>query len=84
MAALVAAFFINTVMKISEIIAESASGYIPSNAEKDDPRFKTALTVDIKPDSIKNNAAKLGLGNIHRSGIPQLARSNGKVKKRKQ
>jgi hypothetical protein len=61
-------------------VAESASGYIPSNAERDDPRFKTALTVDIKPDSIKRNAKKLGLGNIHRSGIPQTARSDGKFK----
>jgi len=28
-----------------EDLQESASGYIPSNAEKNDPRFKTALTV---------------------------------------
>jgi hypothetical protein len=61
-------------------VKEGASGYIPSNAECDDPRFKTALTVDIKPDSIKRNAKKLGLGNIHRSGIPQTARSDGKFK----
>ena len=61
-------------------VAEGASGYIPSNSEKNDPRFKTALTVDIKPDSIKRNAKKLGLGNIHRSGIPQTARSDGKFK----
>lgn len=61
-------------------LEESASGYIPSNAEKNDPRFKTALTVDIKPDSIKKNAKKLGLGNIHRSGIPQSARADGKFK----
>jgi hypothetical protein len=61
-------------------VAESASGYIPSNAERDDPRFKTALTVDVKPDSIKKNAKKLGLGNIHRSGIPQTARSDGKFR----
>jgi hypothetical protein len=61
-------------------VAESASGYIPSDAERDDPRFKTALTVDVKPDSIKRNAKKLGLGNIHRSGIPQTARSDGRFK----
>lgn len=64
-------------MKIVEII-ESASGYIPSAKEANDPRFKTALTVDIKPDSIKKNAAKLGLGKIHRSGVPPIARSNGR------
>lgn len=59
-------------------LKESASGYIPSNAEKNDPRFKTALTVDVHPDSIKKNAKKLGLGNIHRSGIPPIARTDGK------
>lgn len=55
-----------------------ASGYIPSEAEKDDPRFKTALTVDIKPDSIRQNAIKLGLGKIKRSGIPPIAKPSGK------
>ncbi len=53
--------------------SESASGYIPSNAERDDPRFKTALTVDIKPDTLKKNAKKLGF-KISRAGIPPLLR----------
>jgi len=57
-----------------------ASGYIPSEKEKNDPRFKTALTVDVKSDSIKRNAKKLGLGNIRRDGIPPIAKSNGRVK----
>lgn len=61
-------------------LEEGASGYIPSKREANDPRFKTALTVDIKPDSIKKNAKKMGLGNIHRSGIPQTARADGKFK----
>lgn len=56
---------------------ESASGYIPSYAEKDDPRFKTALTVDIKPDTLKQNAKKLG-SKISRAGIPPTLRANGK------
>lgn len=60
-------------------VSEGASGYIPSNAERDDPRYKTGLTVDVKPDSIKKNAKKLGLGNIHRSGRPPTARSDGLV-----
>ena len=55
-------------------IAE-ASGYIPS--EKDDPRFKTALTVDIKPDSIKKNA-KAFAWLTDRAGIPPTAKPNGK------
>lgn len=62
-----------------KLLIGEASGYIPSKAEASDPRFKTALTVDVKPDSIKTNAKKLGLGNIHRSGVPQQAKSNGKI-----
>lgn len=52
---------------------EEASGYIPSESEKNDPRFKTALTVDIKPDTMKKNAKKLGF-KISRSGLPPLLR----------
>lgn len=51
-------------------VDESASGYIPSKKQRNDPRYKTALTVDIGPDAIKDNAKKLGLGNIKRSGVP--------------
>ena len=54
-----------------------ASGYIPSEKEKNDPRFKTALTVDVKPDSIKKNAKAFG-SNIQRSGIPPTLPTNGK------
>lgn len=54
-------------------LSESASGYIPSNAEKNDPRFKTGLTVDIKPDTMQKNAKKLGW-KISRAGIPPLLR----------
>jgi tyrosyl-tRNA synthetase len=50
------------------------SGYIPSEKEKNDPRFKTALTVDVKPSSIKDNARKLG-SKISRAGIPPLLRT---------
>lgn len=55
------------------LVAENASGYIPSNAEKNDPRFKSALTVDIKPDTLQKNAKKLGW-KISRAGIPPLLR----------
>jgi hypothetical protein len=54
-----------------------ASGYIPSEKEKNDPRFKTALTVDIKPDTMKKNAKKFG-NQISRAGIPPTLRANGK------
>ena len=55
-----------------------ASGYIPSEKEKNDPRFKTALTVDVHPDSIKKNA-KAFYWNTSRAGIPPTAKPNGKV-----
>ena len=58
-------------------INESASGYIPSNAEKNDPRFKTALTVDIKPDTMKKDAKKFG-NKISRAGIPPTLNPSGK------
>jgi hypothetical protein len=50
-----------------------ASGYIPSDKEKNDPRFKTALTVDVKPDAIKKNAKAFGF-KVTRAGIPPLLR----------
>lgn len=62
-------------------VSESASGYIPSKKEANDPRFKTGLSHDVGPDSIKNNAEKLGLGKIKRTGVPRTANSNGKYKK---
>jgi len=54
-------------------LEEGASGYIPSNKEKNDPRFKTALTVDVKPDTMQKNAKRFGF-NISRAGIPPLLR----------
>ena len=53
-----------------------ASGYIPSEKEKNDPRFKTALTVDVKPDSIKKNA-KAFAWLTNRAGVPPTANTNG-------
>jgi hypothetical protein len=55
-----------------------ASGYIPSEKEKNDPSFKTALTVDVHPDSIKKNAKAFGWL-TSRAGIPPTARANGKI-----
>lgn len=54
-------------------LEEMASGYIPSEKEKKDPRYKTALTVDVKPDTLKKNAKAFGF-NISRAGIPPLLR----------
>ena len=54
-----------------------ASGYIPSEKQKNDPRFKTALTVDVHPDSIKKNAKAFNMY-TSRAGIPPTAKPNGK------
>ncbi len=48
-----------------------ASGYIPSEEQKNDPRFKTALTVDVKPDTIKKNAKAFGFKTT-RAGLPPI------------
>ena len=54
-----------------------ASGYIPSEKEKNDPRFKTALTVDVRPDAIKKNAKAFN-SKVSRAGIPPTLKANGK------
>jgi hypothetical protein len=63
--------------KMKPGVAE-ASGYIPSEKQKNDPRFSTALTVDVKPDSIKKNA-KAFYWNTSRAGIPPTAKPSGKI-----
>lgn len=50
-----------------------ASGYIPSEAEKNDPRWERALSVDVRPDAIKKNAKAFGF-KVSRAGIPPLLR----------
>lgn len=42
-------------------VSENASGYIPTKKQAKDPRWSHALTVDIKPDTPRQNAKKLGL-----------------------
>lgn len=49
------------------------SGYIPSESQRHDPRWKMALSVDVTPNSIKDNARKLG-SKIQRDGRPPLLR----------
>ena len=55
-----------------------SSGYIPSEKQKNDPRFKTALSVDINPYTMKKGAKQFGW-NISRAGIPPTAKANGKI-----
>jgi hypothetical protein len=59
--------------RFNKKIKESASGYIPSDAEKNDPRYKMALSVDIKPDTMQKNAKKFGW-KIKRDGTPPQMR----------
>lgn len=49
------------------------SGYIPTEAEKNDPRWKMALSVDVNPYTMKRNAKKFGW-KIKRDGTPPLMR----------
>jgi len=67
-------------LSIENIQVNEISGYIPSKKEKNDPRFKTALTVDVKPDSIKKNAKAFGF-NIKRAGIPPQLKTDGTYRK---
>lgn len=63
-------------IKVTRDILE-ASGYIPSYAERNDPRFKTALTVDVHPNTMKKDAKKFG-NKISRAGIPPTLQPSGK------
>jgi hypothetical protein len=67
--------------KVIEILKQpinEASGYIPSEKQKNDPRFSTALTVDVNPYSIKKNAKAFGWLTT-RAGIPPTAKPSGKL-----
>jgi hypothetical protein len=60
-----------------EDIAE-ASGYIPTDAEKNDPRYVMALSPDVRPGATGKNANKMAL-RTNAQGQPQLAKTNGLV-----
>jgi hypothetical protein len=62
--------------QLQSLLSE-ASGYIPSETEKNDPRFCKALTVDVHPDTMKKGAKKFGW-NISRAGIPPTLQPSGK------
>jgi hypothetical protein len=47
--------------EVKEQRVNEASGYIPTAAQANDPRFKTALTVDVRPGEDQRNIEKLGL-----------------------
>lgn len=66
-------------LSIDEQINE-CSGYIPSESERNDPRFERALSIDVHPDTMKRQAKAMGLGNIRRDGRPQTLRGDGKFR----
>ena len=55
-----------------------SSGYIPSQSERNDPRFSMALSVDVDPNIMPRQAKALGLGKMERDGRPQVANPSGK------
>lgn len=61
----------------SRTLGES-SGYIPTAAEKNDPRFVMALSPDVQPGATGKNANKMSL-RTNAQGQPQLAKTNGLV-----
>ena len=68
---------------LDPIDINEASGYIPSEAERNDPRFSRALSVDVHPDTMKKQAKAMGLGNIARDGRPPLLRPGKSTTKKK-
>lgn len=63
---------------IENELVNEASGYIPSEKEKNDPRFIMALTKDVRPDAVKKNAKAFNW-KTSRAGIPPQARADGKI-----
>jgi hypothetical protein len=71
-----------------------SSGYIPTDAEKNDPRFKMALTKDVRPGQTGKEANKMALktdaqgrpgllmkpANLRESHMPQPSQGQGKYR----
>jgi predicted nucleotidyltransferase len=55
-----------------------SSGYIPTEAEKNDPRFEMALTQDVRPGATGLNANRMSL-KTDAQGRPQMLRADGRV-----
>jgi putative chitinase len=60
---------------MAKSLEESASGYIPTRKQAQDPRFKMALTKDIKPGEVGRQANKFKL-NVDSQGHPDLLDKN--------
>ena len=59
--------------KLTKVGLEECSGYIPTESEKNDPRWSMALSVDVKPQTLKKSAKQMGW-DIARDGRPPLLR----------
>jgi len=70
---------VSTRQQLRPFIKE-ATGYIPTAAEANDPRFKMALTVDVHPGEI-GRCANAFLLNTDSQGHPQELRPDGLVKR---
>jgi len=56
-----------------------SSGYIPTEAQKNDPRFVMALTADVRPGATGLNANRIGTTNTdHISARPRPSRGDGR------
>jgi hypothetical protein len=61
-----------------DVPLEESSGYIPTRAQAQDPRFVMALSPDVRPGATGKNANKMAL-KTDSQGRPQQARTNGLV-----
>jgi hypothetical protein len=59
---------------------KESSGYIPTAAQADDPRFEMALTADVRPGAT-GRAANAFLLNTDAQGHPQQLRADGMVER---
>jgi len=60
-------------------VQNESSGYIPTEAEKNDPRYSMALTADIRPGEINRQAKKMGWP-TDTLGRPPVLKTNGQPK----
>ena len=63
----------NYYSELAKAKIDECSGYIPSEEEKNDPRWERALSVDVHPDTLKKQAKKFGWKTT-RAGIPPTLR----------
>lgn len=66
-------------MQKKRSVQNESSGYIPTEAEKNDPRYSMALTADIRPGEINRQAKKMGWP-TDTLGRPPVLKTNGQPK----